>query len=262
MFHRLTIFAAIAALVSVQSAHAVDPAVKCEASKLKEAAKYASCRLKAEAKGVQKSEAADYTKCEEKFTEKFNNAETKAGVGVCPSEGDEASINARVTDDADTVALLLSGTRYVDNSDGTVTDIETGLTWQKTDDAGGVTDKDNQYTWNPAYPGTAPTGTAFTVFLAGLNGADDGTCFANHCDWRIPTIEELQTILLEPFPCGTNPCINQAVFGPQNASSGYWSSTTVADDPTAAKDVPFDYGDVVNDAKDYPVYVRAVRGGS
>lgn len=130
--------------------------------------------------------------------------------------------------------------------------------------AGGLTDKDNgSYTWNPASPGTAPTGTAFTVFLAGLNGADDGTCFADHCDWRIPTSEELQTILLEPAPCGAAPCIDQTVFGPQNTTAKYWSSTTNAALVGDAWLVFFETGGgVTSFPKYFPLSVRAVRGGA
>lgn len=259
MFHRLTVLAAIAALVFVQSAHAVDPAVKCETSKLKEVAKYASCRLKAEAKGVQTNTMPDFSKCEGKFTPKFGSLDTKFGDSVCPTEGDEASINARVTGEADTIALLLSGTRYVGNGDATVTDLETGLMWQKTDDNGGLIDKDNLYTWTDTVGGTAPNGTAFTEFLGGLNGADDGTCFADYCDWRMPTIEELQTILL--VPCGTSPCVDQSLFGPINSYLGYWSATTFAEAATSARGVNVTTGNVAGSAKSGALYVRAVRGG-
>jgi len=109
MSHRLNVLAAIIAFGFAQTAHAVEPAVKCEASKLKEVAKYSSCRLKAEAKGVQTSTAPDFSKCEGKFTPKFESLDTKFGVNVCPTEGDEASINARVTSDANDIAVLLSG---------------------------------------------------------------------------------------------------------------------------------------------------------
>lgn len=82
----------------------------------------------------------------------------------------------------------------------------------------------NLYTWSST--GTLPDGTAFTHFLDGLNGGETGVgnCvssngnaitegFAGYCDWRLPSIEGLQTILLAPFPCGTSPCIDP-IFGP------------------------------------------------
>ena len=71
----------------------------------------------------------------------------------------------------------------------------------------------------------APTGTAFTDFLYNLNGGPYGCTsdygythqdggFAGHCDWRLPTIAELQTILLAPYPCGTSPRIDPIFWPP------------------------------------------------
>ena len=108
-------------------------------------------------------------------------------------------------------------------------------------------DVNNRYAWSLA--GTPANGTAFMNFLVKLN---DGTssngntisgCFADHCDWRLPTIVELQTILLAPYPCGTDPCINQTIFGPTQ-SFIYWSSITVATSPSLAWFVGFDGGNV------------------
>ena len=65
------------AIVIVPSAHAVDSDVKCEFTKLKEAGKYVDCRLKAESKGVKRGVAADYTRCEDKFSLKWGKAETR-----------------------------------------------------------------------------------------------------------------------------------------------------------------------------------------
>ena len=57
---------------------------------------------------------------------------------------------------------------YVDNGDGTVFDLNTGLVWEKKDDSGGIHDKDNGYTWST---GTDDMdGTIMSTFLATLNG--------------------------------------------------------------------------------------------
>ena len=244
--------------------YAVDPAIKCEASKLKEAGKYANCRLKAHATAVTKALAPDFLKCEEKFTPKFTGLETKAGAGVCPTEGDEPALNARVTADADEIASLLSGgDRYEITLGGlTVIDHLTGLEWQRTDDNGGLTDKDNSYSWGVIEG--APDGSVFTQFLAGLNSCERGNVppvipgYAGRCDWRMPQIDELMTILLQQYPCGTDPCIDQIAFGPTDGRY-YWSATSDADDLYYAWWLSFGSGRVGNDIKSWGYAARAVR---
>jgi hypothetical protein len=98
---------------------------------------------------------------------------------------------------------------------------------------------------------------AFTTFLPALNS---GGCFAGQCDWRQPTIAEVQTIMLAPYPCTTSPCIDEGLFGPTIAG-GYWTATTNGNLPGFAWVVNFSDGDVVNINKDGADYVRAVRGG-
>ena len=70
---------------------------------------------------------------------------------------------------------------------------------------------------------------------------------------------ELQTILLEPYPCSTIPCIDP-IFGP-TAAYIYWSSTTVASYPSDAWYVAFGNCNVFIDFKGNSYYVRAVRCG-
>ena len=50
---------------------------------------------------------------------------------------------------------------YIDNGDGTITDTQTGLMWEKLRDDGSIHDKDNSYTW----------ANAFAVKIAALNAA-------------------------------------------------------------------------------------------
>jgi hypothetical protein len=98
---------------------------------------------------------------------------------------------------------------YKVNSNGTITDRNTGLIWEmKNTTAGSVHYVDNTYTWTAT--GTDPDGTLFTEFLDKLNNrcerdeaipcnkkadcaAVGGKCgFAGKRDWRIPHIKELQ----------------------------------------------------------------------
>jgi len=238
-------------------------AQKCESYKLKQTGKYAFCRMKADSKAVKKGEVPDYTKCDEKITDRFGKAESTWKF-ECPTLEDAGKIQEQVTADSDFVALKLAGDRFVDNGDQTVTDVDTGLTWEQKDYVkGGIHNVDNLFIWTAT--GTAPDGNAFTTFLAALNGGTSGDgmtisgCFADHCDWRLPTSAELQTILLEPYPCSTSPCIDP-IFGPTQRAP-YWSATSADYMPVLAWLVDFADGPVNADSKSLKFCVRAVRGG-
>ena len=115
----------------------------------------------------------------------------------------------------------------------------------------------------------------FTDFLARLNGLFDPDaatgCFANRCDWRLPEISELQTILtgFEAAPgqaaCGNvAPCSDPdfAAIGGPTASSFYWSASSIATFPYNAWFAFFGNGLVDDNLKTGDFFVRAVRAGS
>jgi hypothetical protein len=157
---------------------------------------------------------------------------------------------------------------YVDNGDGTITDTQTGLMWEKKSDDGTIHDKDNTYYWTAGPPGDlGATGTAFTSFIATINGLGG---FAGHTDWRLPNRRELESLV----DIATH---NPAVFPAFNTGCGsgctvlacsctaalnYWSSSSGAYSPSGAWVVNFNGGLYDFDSKAMPFCVRAVRGGS
>ncbi|HUA34705.1 MAG TPA: DUF1566 domain-containing protein [Candidatus Binataceae bacterium] len=168
----------------------------------------------------------------------------------------------------------LVGPRYQDNGNGTITDNQTGLMWEKKTGVPGVIprtpnvhDANNRYSWSRA-PSTNPGGTAFGSFVGTLNygqsnnGHTSTGCFANYCDWRLPTIVELQAIVdNNASGCGANSACIDGTFGPTQRRF-YWSSSTFANGLSDAWGVDFGVGDTERNDKNASFYVRAVRCGA
>ena len=146
---------------------------------------------------------------------------------------------------------------YTDNGDGTITDNNTGLMWEKKSDDGSIHDRDTTYTWDDA----------FAVHVAGLNA---GGGFGGYTDWRLPDAKELQSIVdyervnpsIDPaFNTGCAPACTVTTCS-CTGSSYYWSSTSVAFNLLNAWRVFFNGGTVSALNKSNVTFVRAVRGGS
>lgn len=211
------------------------PEQQCQAGRYKAAITYSTCVQKLLAKeaggtggGTDKFEKA-FFKCVAKYAEAWPKLQKKAA-------GTGAACDA---------------VRLVANNNGTVADNLTGLQWEQKTDDGSIHDKDDPYKWSAT--GTAADGGTFSTFLAALNGS----CFAGQCDWRLPTLVELATLL--QAPCATDACVDP-LLGPTPVFFLYWSATT--DALFAAQTWGVQSGPhVTGRGKQGMNFVRAVRSG-
>jgi hypothetical protein len=211
---------------------------------------YTSCIDKVVAKAATAASSVDaqsaaFAKCRNRYFKRWTAFQTKASLA----------------------GSTCVGSRYTDNGDHTVTDNLSGLTWEKKDNAGGIHDKDNTYTWS-AGPPNKENGTVFATFLSTVNA---GGGFGGANGWRLPTLSELQTTMLD-FPCSgvyaglgctcpSTPCVDPALDAANTTSNPYWSATTYDSSPSAAWIVYFFNGYVYATSKPFGSNVRAVRGG-
>ena len=97
-----------------------------------------------------------------------------------------------------------------------------------------------------------------------LNG---GGGFAEANGWRLPTLVEVETIVLDfqctisPCHCPSNPCVDPALDASTTQSDFYWSATGLAGEPEAGWRVTFLSDFPYAGLKVEAAYVRAVRGG-
>jgi hypothetical protein len=107
----MTTSAVIAGLLlslTTWQALAASPADQCEAAKLKGAGKLQLCQAKARARAVTRDVSPDLSRCESHFAADWQKAETAAG-GACPSNGDLASVQAFIGQQADDLSAALAG---------------------------------------------------------------------------------------------------------------------------------------------------------
>jgi hypothetical protein len=114
-----------------------------------------------------------------------------------PDTGQTGSFTLTKGEDAD---FIINPPSFTDNGDGTITDNNTGLMWQKTD--GGETTFENAITYC------------------------DNLTLGGFTDWRLPTSQEL--FVINNFNT-LNPAINTTYF-PKTIAEYWWTSEVQADD--------------------------------
>ncbi|MBI5675734.1 MAG: DUF1566 domain-containing protein [Nitrospirae bacterium] len=146
---------------------------------------------------------------------------------------------------------------FTNNGNGTITDNNTGLMWQKCS-VGQNNDSTcsgtaQYYNWYRA------SGTYHATYNPSSQYVCGERTTGGYTDWRLPSKKELITIVdySIPYP---GPTINTTYF-PNTVASAYWSSTTYAYYPSFAWYVGFSNGYVFINYKYYSHYVRCVRGG-
>lgn len=144
---------------------------------------------------------------------------------------------------------------YSDHGD-TVTDLETGLMWQKCSQGleGSICSlgKAGTYTWPQA------------LELAQLANAGAGTF--GYTDWRLPSIAELHTLV--EVAC-EDPALNPTIFPEQFTKTDstqpdpwYWSSSPAAIYADSAWMINLQTGEEAVEMKNVYSFVRLVRGGN
>jgi serine/threonine protein kinase len=142
-----------------------------------------------------------------------------------------------------------------------IEDTTTGLQWMRC--------SQGQH-WN----GVTCEGEASTLTWEDAMRQPRGVSLAGQTDWRVPTKDELVTLVY----CSTGQpktwndtgsvcegdyqrtAIDQFAF-PKTPDSRFWSSSPYANYPSIAWYVSFSYGNVLNLNKSYQIYVRLVRDG-
>lgn len=148
--------------------------------------------------------------------------------------------------------------RFVDNGDGTFTDFQTNLRWEKKVAGSGCLHcSDDFYSWEPGLA-RGPRASVFD-WLSRVNAepGDVEPGLGGHGDWRLPSREELESLV----DCNFGPACIHPLVGSTAIDAPFWTFTTRGDEPSRAWQISFNMGLVFDSPKNFDAHVRAVRGG-
>ncbi len=159
-------------------------------------------------------------------------------------------------DNVGTNRFVDCATTTLGTSNGTVKDMQTGLVWLKNANCFGL------ITW-------ADANIRAAALASGQCGLNDGSKAG---DWRLPTLEEWEAMLMiscYPFPGGPtipdrtgNACYLTGQQWATNVQSNpYWSSTSNASTPSDAWAMDLSSREVNGGTKTFNLYVWPVRTG-
>ncbi|MFZ4564399.1 MAG: DUF1566 domain-containing protein [Bacteroidales bacterium] len=157
------------------------------------------------------------------------------GIGAHPktetlSSGGTKLFHVRAVRNA--ISAISPPAHFTDNGNGTITDHNTGLIWQKIQSS-------NTMSWEEALAYSK------TISLGGKT------------DWRLPNVKEIQSLNDVTL---SKPSFNRTYF-PDVITGNYWSSTTLINASEKAWDINVDYGIVSYNVKTLKENVLLVRGG-
>jgi hypothetical protein len=156
---------------------------------------------------------------------------------------------AQQTCKTDSIVQTAPDSRFTNNGDGTVTDMQTGLMWARCRQGfqGAVCDTAS----------SVATSTFTWAEALALNSATSDTVILLRTDWRLPNIKELQSLVERSC---SNPAINDSVF-PNTGNSFFWSASPYAFVTNSAWGVFFSDGSVSTNLRGDGQSVRLVHGG-
>jgi len=212
-------------------------------------------------------QASDYASClAEKLQGITHDAAVTAITEACRAQYPNSAAANPASAPAKTA--LIDG-RYRDNGNGTITDTRTNLTWMPC-------------SLGQQWTGSNCAGVAMVMNWNDALEAAMSYSYAGHNDWRVPTVDELDTLVQCPAgrkpsarPDGRyisdtngqchghereNPKININAF-PNTPARWFWSSSPYARTSRGAWHVSFSDGDVGILSKSGSGRVRLVRAG-